>query len=381
VKRRTEWVITAAAVALALPGAARAAGATRERAGALPDGTAVEAVVLSNGHGMRARILAFGATLQSVIVPDRQGRPADVALGYDDLASYVGHPNYWGATVGRYANRIAGGRFTLDGKAYSLPLNDKTNSLHGGGATGYDRRLWRIVSVRNGSTASVTLALDSPDGDAGYPGALKVTTTYSLDENNALTQSIEATTTKPTVVNMTNHAIWNLAGEGAPGGALGERLTIPAAAYTPVDQALIPTGERRPVANTPFDFRTPRTVGQDVRDGHDEQLRFGHGYDHNFALDKGLTAEPRLAARLEDPGSGRVMELLTTEPGVQLYTANFLDGSLVGKGGHLYRQGDGVALEPQKFPDAPNKPDFVSARVDPGRPYRHVMIFRFSTLP
>jgi aldose 1-epimerase len=370
-----------AAMAALLPAAAGAATASRERAGTLADGTQVDAVTLANGHGMKARILAFGATLQSVIVPDRQGRPADVALGYDDLASYVANPNYWGATVGRYANRIAGGRFALDGKTYQLPLNDKTNSLHGGGATGYDRRPWRIVSVKSGPAASVTLALDSPDGDAGYPGALKITATYALDENNALTETLDATTTRPTVVNLTNHAIWNLAGEGAPGGALDERLFVPAAAYTPVNEALIPTGERRAVAGTPFDFRTPRALADRVREGRDEQIRFGHGYDHNFALDKGATSTPQLAARLEDPASGRVMELLTTEPGVQLYTANFLDAAIIGKSGHLYRQGDGVALEPQKFPDAPNQPGFVSARVDPGHPYHHVMTFRFSTLP
>jgi aldose 1-epimerase len=208
-----------------------------------------------------------------------------------------------------------------------------------------------------------------------------VTVTYTLDEQNDLTIAFSATTDKPTVVNMTNHAIFNLAGEGSAGGATGHLLTIPAKAYTPVDAKLIPTGELRPVAGTVFDFRKARTVAEGIRDGHDEQIRFGQGYDHNFALDKGLTAQPQLAARLEDPQSGRVLELLTTEPGVQVYTGNFLDGTFVGKGGHLYRMGDGIALEPQKFPDSPNHPAFVSARVDPGKPYSHVMIYRLTVAP
>jgi aldose 1-epimerase len=190
--------------------------------------------------------------------------------------------------------------------------------------------------------------------------------------------TFDATTDAPTFVNLTNHAIFNLGGEGAPGGALGQLLTIPAQAYTPVSADLIPTGELRPVASTAFDFRKPRRIADGIRDGRDEQIRFGRGYDHNFALDKGLTASPELAARLEDPASGRVLEVLTTEPGVQLYAGNFLDGTLAGKGGHLYRMGDGIALEPQKFPDAPNHPSFVTARVDPVRPYRHAMVYRLS---
>ncbi|MDO6412838.1 aldose epimerase family protein [Sphingomonas sp. BIUV-7] len=357
---------------------ATAAEVHREAAGTLKDGTAIEAVTLSNGKGVSARILSYGATLQALKSPDRDGKIADIVLGYDDAATYESKPNFFGVTVGRYANRIAGGRFTLDGKSYSLPLNDKTNSLHGGG-NGFDKKVWRIVSATSGPVAKLVLALTSPDGDAGYPGKLDVTVTYSLDEQNALTIAYAATTDKPTVVNMTSHAIFDLAGEGSPGGATGHRLTIPAAAYTPVDAKLIPTGELRPVAGTVFDFRKPRVVADGIRDGRDEQMRFGQGYDHNFALDKGLTAEPGLAARLEDPQSGRVLEVLTTEPGVQFYTGNFLDGTYVGKSGHLYRMGDGIALEPQKFPDAPNKPAFVSARVDPGKPYRHVLIFKLST--
>lgn len=356
---------------------AGAVEASRTPAGKLADGTAIEAITLTNAQGVSAKILTYGATLQSLVGPDRQGRPADVLLGYDDLAGYVDHPNYFGVTVGRYANRIAGGRFTLDGKSYQLPLNDKVNSLHGGGK-GFDKLPWKVVSLKSGPTASVILSLSSPDGDSGYPGKLETTVTYALDESGALTISFEAKTDRPTIVNLTNHAIFNLGGEGSPGGALGHLLTIPAGAYTPVDASLIPTGELRPVERTVFDFRSPRPIVDGVRDGHDPQIVVGRGYDHNWVLDKGSTSEPQLAARLKDPVSGRVLDVLTTEPGIQFYAGNFLDGTLVGKQGHLYRMGDGVALEPQKFPDSPNKPGFPSARVDPGKPYRHIMAYRLS---
>lgn len=374
----------AAVIALAVTclagGSAIASDVNRAPAGTLKDGTAVEAVTLSNSHGMSAKILTYGATLQSLVAPDKTGKPADVVLGYDDLASYVDHPNYFGVTVGRYANRIAGGAFTLDGKRYQLPLNDKSNTLHGGGK-GFDKTVWKVVSIQSGPTARLVLAHSSPDGDSGYPGKLDATVTYSLDEAGALTIAFEAKTNKPTIVNMTNHAIFNLGGEGSPDGATGHMLTVPAKAYTPVNAKLIPTGELRAVEGTVFDFRTARRVADGIRDGRDEQIRFGQGYDHNFALDKGLTKTPELSARLEDPASGRVLEVLSTEPGVQFYTGNFLDGTFVGKKGHLYRMGDGIALEPQKFPDAPNQPAFVSARVDPGKPYRHVMIYRLSVRP
>ena len=366
------------AVALALTsGAALAAEASRAPAGTLADGTAVEVISLTNKQGVSARILTYGATLQSLSMPDKHGKAADVLLGYDDLKDYVDHPNYFGVTVGRYANRIAGGAFSIDGKAYQLPLNDKTNSLHGGGK-GFDKQVWKVASVKSGPVATLVLTLTSADGDSGYPGKLDSSVTYTLDEAGNLGILFDAKTDKPTIVNMTNHAIFNLGGEGSPDGALGHVLTIPAKAYTPVDEALIPTGERKPVDGSVFDFRQPRRVADGIRDGRDPQIVFGRGYDHNWALDKGLTKTPELAARLEDPVSGRVVEVLTTEPGVQFYAGNFLDGTLVGKGGHLYRMGDGIALEPQKFPDAPNKPNFVSARVDPGKPYHHAMVYRLS---
>ncbi|KQN91080.1 aldose epimerase [Sphingomonas sp. Leaf231] len=357
--------------------AAHAATAQRAAFGTLPDGTAVEAVTLTGNNGVSARIMTLGATLQSFNAPDREGKVADITLGYDDAASYVTAPNFWGQTVGRYANRIAGGKFAIDGKAYQLPLNDKTNSLHGG-TKGLDKAVWRITAVKSGPQASVTMVTTSPSGDQGYPGKLEVSATYSLDDKGALTIDMDAKTDAPTVVNLTNHALFDLAGEGSSGGIYAQRMTIPAARYTPVNAALIPTGELAPVAGTVFDFTKPRAIGQSVRDGRDPQIAIGRGYDHNFVLDKGATKDAQLAARVEDPTSGRVLEVLTTEPGVQFYSGNFLVGALVGKQGHVYRMGDGFALEPQKFPNTPNQPSFGSARVDPGKPYHHRMVYRVS---
>jgi aldose 1-epimerase len=364
--------------AAAMAGTANAATARREPFGTLPDGTPIESVVLRGANGVSARIMTLGATLQSLSGPDRSGHVADVTLGYDDAASYVQHPNYWGQTIGRYANRIAGGRFTLDGKTYQLTLNDKTNSLHGG-TVGFDKHVWQIVDVSDaGGLAKVALRMVSPAGDQGYPGTLTVTTTYTLDDRGSLTIDFAATTDAPTIVNLTNHALFNLAGEGAPGGVLTHRLTIPAHRYTPVNAALIPTGELKAVAGSPFDFTTGRIMDDVVRDGHDPQIVIGHGIDHNFVLDAGKTAEPKLAAKVEDLRSGRVLEVFTDQPGVQVYTGNFLDGTLIGKNRHVYRMGDGLALEPQLFPDTPNQPAFGSARVDPGHPYHHRMIYRLS---
>ncbi|WP_394647540.1 aldose epimerase family protein [uncultured Sphingomonas sp.] len=373
------WAVgVGTALAAGLAGSqAQAATAERAAFGTLPDGTAIEAVVLKGTNGVSARIMTLGATLQSFNAPDRNGKVADITLGYDDAASYVTNPNFWGQTVGRYANRIAGGKFTIDGKAYQLPLNDKTNSLHGG-TKGFDKYIWRITSVKSGRQASVTMVMTSPAGDQGYPGTLQVSATYSLDDKGALTIDLDAKTDAPTIVNLTNHALFDLAGEGSAGGIYAQRMTVPASRYTPVNQALIPTGEMAPVAGTVFDFTRPRAIGQSVRDGRDPQIVIGRGYDHNFVLDKGATAEPGLAARAEDPASGRVLEVLTTEPGVQFYSGNFIDGSFVGKQRHVYRMGDGFALEPQKFPDTPNQPSFGSARVDPGKPYHHRMVYRVS---
>ena len=371
-------LLLGAALSVATP--AIAADAVRDQVGLLADGTPIEEVTLSNARGIEARVITYGATLQSLVAPDRNGVPAEVTLGFDTAAEYEAKPNYFGVTVGRYANRIAGGRFSLDGRAFQLPQNNNGNSLHGG-TVGFDKRNWRILSVSTGPTARVVLGLTSPDGDQGYPGKLEVKVTYSLDDGGDLTITYEATSDRPTIVNMTNHALFNMAGDGAPEGTSRHMLTIPAQAYTPVNATLIPTGELKPVAGTVFDFRAPRLVALGLRDGRDPQIVIGRGYDHNFALDKGQTATPQLAARLEDPVSGRVLEVLSTEPGVQFYTGNFLDGTVAGRSGRIYRMGDGIALEPQKFPDAPNQSSFASARVDPGKPYRHVMIYRLSTSP
>lgn len=357
---------------------AMAATAKRTSFGTLKNGTAIEAVTLTGANGVSARIITYGATLQALNAPDRTGKVADITLGYDTIAAYEAKTNYFGVTVGRYANRIAGGRFTIDGKAYQLPKNNGENSLHGG-EKGFDQMVWRITDMKqSGPVASVTLALTSPDGDQGYPGKLDVTVTYSLDDKGALTIDFGAVSDQPTIVNMTNHVIFNLAGEGAGPGIYGHRLTIPAKRYLPVDANLIPTGELKPVAGTVFDFTRGRSLSDGIRDGRDPQIVAGRGWDHNWVLDKGATATPQLAARAEDPASGRVLEVLTTEPGVQFYSGNFLDGTLVGKQGHVYRMGDGLALEPQKFPDTPNQPKFGSARVDPGKPYHHRMIYRVS---
>ncbi|KQU62085.1 aldose epimerase [Sphingomonas sp. Leaf339] len=367
----------AAALALA-SGSAHAAEAKRAPFGTLADGRPVEAVTLTNAHGVTARIINYGAILQSVQTPDRAGKSAEITLGYDSMDGYLKAPNYFGATVGRYANRIAGGKFSLDGKQYTLGLNDKTNALHGG-KVGFDKVLWRIVDVKNGPAPSVTLSYTSADGEEGYPGKLDVTATYTLDDSNALTVEYKAKTDKPTIVNMTNHSFFNLNGEGSGKSILTHVLTLPAEQFTPVSATLIPTGERRPVANTPFDFRTPHVIGDRVRDGRDQQIVFGQGYDHNYILGAADAKGLRPAARVEEPATGRVMEIATNQPGVQFYTGNFLDGTAIGRSGLAYRQSDGLALEPQVFPDTPNQPAFGSARLDPGQTYRSVIVYRFST--
>lgn len=331
----------------------------------MPDGREVEAVTLSNDV-LHATILAYGATLQSLIVRDRDGAAKDIVLGHDTLKPYLEQPDYLGVTVGRYANRIAGGRFTLDGKACQLTQNDGDNSLHGG-VQGFDKNLWVIDEA--GDT-HVRLSRVSPDGEQGYPGALTVAVTFTLSDAD-LRIDYEATTDAPTIVNLTNHALFNL------GSGLDAELTLAADAYTPINSALIPTGELRDVTGTVFDFREAGRINDGVRDAGDEQIRVGRGYDHNFVLNGGKTVEPKQAARLFDPSSGIGLDILTTEPGIQLYTGNFLNGTLPGKGGVLYRQGDGIALEAQNFPDAPNQPNFPSPVLRPGETYRQTTVHRF----
>jgi aldose 1-epimerase len=362
----------------AIPAVAQASEPVRTVFGTLPDGRTVEEVTLTNGKGVTARVISWGALLRTLEVPDRAGKPADIVLGYKDLASYLDKPNYFGASIGRYANRIRAGRFTLDGQTYTLATNDGPNALHGGTA-GFDKRLWTITEVKGGATPSVTLRYVSPDGEEGYPGTLTVTATYALDAANTLTVTYQATTDKPTIVNLTNHSFFNLAGEGSGRSILDNILTIPAERYTPVDATLIPTGEHVPVAGTPFDFRTPTVIGARIRDGRDIQIVRGRGYDHNWVVTNKPTAEPHLVARVEDPASGRVLEVASNQPGVQFYAGNFLDATAVGKSGLAYRQSDALALEPELFPDTPNQPAFGSARLDPGATYRNVITYRFST--
>ena len=370
----------AAALGAMMAVEAEAAEVTRAPFGQLPDGRTVEAVTLSNHKGMQVRLIAYGASIQSVVVPDRSGRGADVTLGYPTMKGYLEQPQYFGSTVGRVANRIAKGRFTLDGKTYQVPVNNGPNSLHGG-TQGFDKVLWTVAETHNGPSASATFRYVSPDGEMGYPGTLTVTATYALNEANELSVEYRATTDRPTLVNLSNHAYWNLAGEGSAEGAMGHLLTIPADHYSPTDATAIPTGEFRPVAGTVFDFRKATPVGARVRDAADEQILFGRGYDHNWVVARGLAPTPRLLARVEEPKSGRVMEVLSNQPGLQFYSGNFLDGTTVGKAGKIYRMGDAIVLEPQMFPDTPNHPEFGSIRLDPGQTYRNLMVWRFSTAP
>jgi len=368
--------VLAAIMMLASPALA---GETRRATfGRLPDGRAVPSVTLTNGRGVSATVIAYGASLQSLVMPDRNGKRADVALGYGTLKDYLAKPQYFGGTVGRFANRIAGGRYRIDGKDYQAPVNNGVNSLHGG-TVGFDKVLWEVVSDKSGPVSSVTLRYVSPDGDQGYPGTMTVDATYSLDERNALTIEYVATTDKPTIVNITNHAYWNLSGEGSTAGAMGTLVTIPADTYLPTDSGAIPTGAFTPVSGTVFDFRTPHAIGERVRDARDEQIVFGRGYDHNWVIGRKVTPTQHLMARAYDPLSGRGFELWSTQPGLQFYSGNFLDGTSSGKSGHIYREGDAFVMEPQIFPDTPNQPKFGSARLEPGQTYRNVMTYRLSS--
>jgi aldose 1-epimerase len=387
-----------AVVALAAVGPAGAAGKARHLSvtkapfGTDPvSGKAVDRYTLSNGS-MKASIITYGGILQSLRAPDRHGRVADVTLGYANLAGYTtpnGDPptannTYFGAIIGRYGNRIGGAKFTLDGKEYTLDANNNGNTLHGGNR-GFDKFVWDAVPLKGGGVVGVRLTRTSLEGEGcttppactGFPGTLQVQVDYTLDKHNHLRIDYKATTDKPTVVNLTNHAYWNLAGEGS-GTIYDHRLTLNAKRFTPVDKTLIPTGELRNVAGTPFDFRTPHAIGARIRND-DQQLRFGQGYDHNWVLNRHGSSGLVRAARLRDPKSGRVLTMSTTEPGIQFYSGNFLDGTLYGKSGHAYRQGDGLALETQHFPDSPNKPSFPSTVLRPGSTYRTSTVLRFST--
>ncbi|HEX5209013.1 MAG TPA: aldose epimerase family protein [Steroidobacteraceae bacterium] len=370
-------LITAIAVgALAAAADAGAAQARRATFGALADGSRIEAVDLTSRSGIRARIITLGARIQALYTPDRTGKLDDIVLGFASPQQYFDDGNYFGATVGRFANRIGRGRFTLGGRAYQISTNDHGNSLHGG-TRGFDKRIWKIDSIASGRSASVVMSYVSPDGEEGYPGTMHVAATYTLSDDGELRIDYRATTDKPTIVNLSGHSYFNLASSPGDFSTMPDLLQLDASRYTPVDAVLIPTGEIAPVAGTALDFRKPTAIGLHIRDGNDAQIRYCHGYDMNFVLD-GRPGTLRRAARVEDPRSGRVLEVYTTAPGVQFYSGNFLGGTVIGKHGIAYRQGDAVVLEPQDFPDAPNHANFPSAKLDPGATYHNVIVYRFS---
>jgi aldose 1-epimerase len=343
---------------------------TKADFGKTPEGQAVELYTLHNSRGAEARIMTYGGIVQSLSMPDKHGKFGDIVLGYDNLQGYIDKTPYFGALIGRYGNRIGGAKFTLDGKAYKLAKNDGNNSLHGG-PTGFFHRLFTGKTLPDGG---VELTYVSKDGEEGFPGTLTATITYHLTDANELKIEYAATTDKATVVNLTNHSYFNLKGAGE-GDVLGHVVTINASKFTPVDKGLIPTGELKPVAGTPFDFTKPTAIGARIEQ-KDEQLIFGKGYDHNWVLDRtgdGMS----LAARVEEPASGRVMEVFTTEPGLQFYTGNFMDGSK-GKGGKAYPLRGAFCMETQHYPDSPNKPKFPTTTVKPGEKYQTTTVYKFS---
>ena len=349
---------------------------SRESFGTLPDGTAVELFTLRNSSGMEVKVTNYGGIITELKVPDRDGTIDDVTLGYDSIDGYLESSPYFGAIIGRYGNRIAKAQFELDGKTYKLPANDGPNTLHGGNV-GFDKVVWQAEPFEREGERGLVLTHTSPDGDQGFPGTLEARVTYTLTDKNELIFDYHGTTDKPTVVNLTQHAYFNLAGDGS-GDVLGHELTIAADRYTPVDGTLIPTGELASVEGTPFDFRTKTAIGARIDADH-EQIKFGGGYDHNYVLNRdgdGL----QLAARVEEPKTGRVMEVHTTEPGVQFYSGNFLDGSITGKNGHVYGKRNGFCLETQHYPDSPNQPSFPSTTLEPGETYTSRTVYTFSTL-
>jgi aldose 1-epimerase len=346
--------------------------------GRLPDGTDVGLFTLTNARGFEVRAIAYGAIIVSVRAPDRRGQRDDVVLGCDDLEGYLTRSRYFGAVVGRYGNRIANGRFTLDGRTFQLATNNGPNHLHGG-MKGFDKVVWRAQPyARDGHTA-VAFSYTSPDGEEAYPGTLNARVSYTLTERNEIVVEYEATTDKPTPVNLTQHSYFNLAGEGR-GDILQHVLSLDADRFTPVDDTMIPTGELAPVGGTPFDFRQPAAIGARIGADH-EQLRRGTGYDHNFVLRDGpARGGVRRAARVVEPTTGRTLDVATTEPGVQFYSGNHL-ASQIGKGGHAYGPRTGFCLETQHFPDSPNHSHFPSTILRPGTTYRSKTVFTFGVLP
>ncbi len=351
---------------------------TKSSFGTLPDGSNVDLYTLTNGKGMEVKIITYGGIIQSIRVPDRDGDLANVALGFDNLTDYVERNPYFGCITGRYANRIALGRFTLDGVTYQLATNNPPNHLHGGDV-GFDKRLWEATEIHKGKSVGLKLTYTSPDGEENYPGTLKVEVKYLLTRKNEIEMHYRATTDKATIVNLTNHTYFNLEGEGTS-STYDHKLTLNADHYTPVDPTLIPTGAIDPVEGTPMDFTEPHAIGERIRDGSFEQLVIGRGYDHNWVLNDSGKSKKKLfkAAKVVEPDTGRVLEVLTTEPGIQFYAGNFLDGTLVGTSHQMYRQGDGFALETQHYPDSPNHANFPSTVLRPGEVYKTSTTYKFS---
>lgn len=352
----------------------RTPGIQKESFGQTKAGQAVDIYTLTNANGVEAKITNYGGIVVSLKVPDKDGKMEDVVLGYESLAGYQASSPYFGALVGRYGNRIAKGKFTLDGKAYTLVQNNMGNHLHGG-QEGFDKKVWQAEEVRQDSTTGLKLTYVSPDMEEGYPGKLSVTVIYTLRNDDALAIDYQATTDKKTVVNLTNHSYFNLTGN-TKRDILDHVVMINASQFVPVDSTLIPTGKLKSVKGTPFDFTQPTPVGQRI-DAQDQQIAYGGGYDHCWVINQqgsGLA----LAATVHDPASGRFMEVMTTEPGVQFYTGNFLDGSLTGKYGVAYKQRYGLCLETEHFPDSPNQPNFPSVVLNPGETYQTATVYRFS---
>jgi aldose 1-epimerase len=345
---------------------------------------------LTNSAGTEVVILSYGGIIQSLRFPDRLGERSDIVLGFKTLEEYVrynpprtkvnpeGGGAYFGALIGRYANRIAGGRLEIDGQAHLVPTNDGTNALHGGDV-GFDQKVWISKAVGGDHAAGVRLEYVSPSGEMGFPGTLHVVATYTLGNDNRLALRLQAETDAPTFVNLTNHTYWNLAGESS-GTVYDQLLYVNADRYTPVDEALAPTGEILPVAGTPLDFREPRAIGERIRDGH-PQLVIAHGYDHNWVLQEAGPGSAVHAATVVDPKSGRVLKVFTTQPGMQFYSGNFLNGALLGKGGTAYRQSDGFALEAQHFPGSPQWPDFPSTALSPRDSFEETIVFELTCAP
>lgn len=342
--------------------------------GTTKDGQPVDIYTVTNSHGMELKALNFGGIIVSLRVPDKAGKSEDVVLGFDNLAGYEENNPHFGALIGRYGNRIANGEFKLNGETYHLPKNNGPNTLHGG-VKGFDKMMWQADPFENKDAAGIVLTRVSKDGEEGFPGNVKVKVTYTLTNNNELTFEYEATTDKATPINLTEHSYFNLSGEGN-GNILDQVLKLNADHFTPVDKTLIPTGEIRSVKNTPLDFTKATTIGARINDSYDQMVLAG-GYDHNFVIN-GKPGTMRLAARAKDPKSGRVLEVFTTEPGVQFYSGNFLDGTLTGKHGHKYQKRDGFCLETQHYPDSPNHPKFPSTILKPGETYHTNTMLKFS---